>query len=184
MSFRMLAVVGGAALVAILGVAGGASASNSESWSDPAGDSADAPDLSGITISNDDLGKVTFTVTYANRLGGLNDQDQVPDLDRLGHERIDGKHVWTRLRGRPRQERPGRQARNVKLEDGSSIIPLSLPIACAATLNGKAIRATAISMACVWKLPRSAKGKRLVVTITVDNHGSKKTFGPWKFRVR
>ena len=72
----------------------------------------------------------------------------------------------------------------VKLDDGSSVLGISLPLTCSATLNGKRIRATVIPSACVWKLPKSTKGKRLVITITVDYQGSKKTFGPWKFKVR
>jgi hypothetical protein len=46
------------------------------------------------------------------------------------------------------------------------------------------IRSVVTPSQCVWKLPKSAKGKRFVVTITVDYQGSKKTFGPWKFKVR
>jgi hypothetical protein len=72
----------------------------------------------------------------------------------------------------------------VTFDDGSSTIPLSLPVTCRATLNGKPIRARVIPMACVWKLPKSAKGKRFAFTITVTSNGSKGTFGPWRYKVR
>src|SRR6266550_638756 len=70
MSFRMLATAAVAA-GAILGVAGGAAASNSDTWTDP------AADLTGIAAASDDAGKITFTLTYANRPSGLTDDDQV-----------------------------------------------------------------------------------------------------------
>jgi hypothetical protein len=73
---RVLAFAAVAA-AGVLGVAGGVAGSNSTSYTDPAGDSANAPDLTGIAISNDDAGKITFAVSYGNRPGGLNDQDQV-----------------------------------------------------------------------------------------------------------
>jgi hypothetical protein len=70
----------------------------------------------------------------------------------------------------------------VKLDDGTlAVFPT---LTCNGTLNGKPIRGTAKTVQCVWKLPRSAKGKRLVVSVTVSNHGSNGTFGPWKFKVR
>ena len=56
--------------------AGGASAiserapiasANSMSFADPVGDSGAKPDISGGTVSNDDAGKITFTVAFANR---------------------------------------------------------------------------------------------------------------------
>jgi hypothetical protein len=275
MKVRTLALAAVAA-VAILGVAGGAAASNSDSWTDPAGDSANAPDLTGIAISNDDAGKITLTVTYGNRPGGLNDQDQVQiwldsdqnastgdefgsdyvvALDKRGPavkhvtpsgledtpastlsgsadgttvsinrselgntskfsfyvvgvtradnsrddapDALDRVFLYSLTAPRPTQvvvsfnpKTPKAGARFlatvvlVKFEDGSSTVPLSLPITCKGTLNGKPIGATAKPLLCVWKLPKSAKGKRFSFTITVSNHGSKGTFGPWKFKVR
>jgi hypothetical protein len=264
------------AAAVVLGVAGGAAGSNSTSYNDPAGDSANAPDLTGIAISNDDAGKITFAVSYGNRPGGLNDQDQVqiwidsdqngstgdeagsdyvvaldkrgpalkhvtpsgledtPDstlsgsadgttvsIDRselgntskfsfyvLGITRIDNSRddapdaqdrvfVYSLTAPRPTQvlvafnpKAPKAGARFlatvvlVTFDDGSSTIPLSLPVTCRATLNGKPIRARVIPMACVWKLPKSAKGKRFAFTITVTSNGSKGTFGPWRYKVR
>jgi hypothetical protein len=59
-----------AAVVLALIAAGGAvghSAANSMSFTDPIGDSGTKPDISGGTVSNDDAGKLTFTVSFANR---------------------------------------------------------------------------------------------------------------------
>jgi hypothetical protein len=62
-----------AAVVLALVAAGGASAhverssANSMSFTDPVGDSGAKPDISGGTVSNDDAGKLTFTVGFANR---------------------------------------------------------------------------------------------------------------------
>lgn len=68
----MIRVVLGAVVLALV-AAGGASArvehsfANSMSFTDPVGDSGAKPDISGGTVSNDDAGKLTFTVTFANR---------------------------------------------------------------------------------------------------------------------
>jgi hypothetical protein len=62
-----------AAVVLALIAAGGASghvdrsSANSTSFTDPVGDSGAKPDITGVTVSNDDAGKLTFTVTFANR---------------------------------------------------------------------------------------------------------------------
>lgn len=81
------------ALAAVLAAifASTASASNSGSFLDGAGDAATAPDVTGVTISNDDSGMVTIKVTFANRSAwsaddgiavGL-DTDQNPDSGSL-----------------------------------------------------------------------------------------------------
>lgn len=72
----------------------------------------------------------------------------------------------------------------VKYDDGNSSIPVGQTITCKATLNARPIRATAKTLGCSWKLPKSAKGKRFSFRITVSNNGSTGTFGPWKFKVR
>jgi hypothetical protein len=82
-TWRALAVAGVAALV----FAGVALAANSRSFADPGGDASNSPDLTGVSIVNDDAGVVTVKLTVANRttLGpnegvavGL-DTDQNPD---------------------------------------------------------------------------------------------------------
>lgn len=218
MCIRISAAAAIAAL-AVLGVAGSAAASNSAFWTDPVGDSANAPDLTRITLSNDDAGKITFTITYGNRPAGLNQQDQVQiwinaDMNpstgdengsdtRADNSRDDAPDaqdkvfVYSLTAARPTRvlvafnPKPPKAGKRVvatvvlvTLDDGNSTIPISMPITCTATLKGKPIPTTAIPMGCAWKLPKSAKGKPLVVTITVSNNGSKGTFGPWRFKVR
>lgn len=273
MGFRISAAAAIATL-AILGVAGGAAASNSSFWTDPPGDSKSAPDLTVVTAASDDAGKITFTLTYANRPAGLTDDDQVQiwldadDSASTGDSGFDYILVLEKAGAFLKQATPagpvdtlettvsgsadGRTAAVnrsevgntakfdffvrtvaksdlsadeapdasdrvfvfsltaplptkitvvfspktpkagasflatvalVELEDGSRMLALQ-GVSCTSTLNGKPIRATVIPAACVWKLPKSAKGKRLVIRISVSNNGSKKTFGPWKFKVR
>jgi hypothetical protein len=59
----------GALLVGLLVAAstGLASAAGQLEFSDPAGDSASAPDITSVIASNDDSGLITFKVTVANR---------------------------------------------------------------------------------------------------------------------
>jgi hypothetical protein len=79
------ALVVGAVLAAVC--TGVALAANTGAFADPTGDSAAGPDVSGVTVSNDDAGNVTIAVTLANRssfgatdgVGVGIDADQNPD---------------------------------------------------------------------------------------------------------
>jgi hypothetical protein len=62
-TWRALAVVGVAALV----FAGVALAANSKSFGDAGGDASTSPDLTGVSITNDDAGVVTAKLTLGNR---------------------------------------------------------------------------------------------------------------------
>ena len=61
----------GISCLALLAVAlcltGVTAASGSETFTDAAADSAEAPDVTSVTVSNDDQGLITFHVTVANR---------------------------------------------------------------------------------------------------------------------
>jgi hypothetical protein len=59
----------GALLVGLLAVvsAGIASAAGQMDFSDPQGDAGSAPDITAVTVSNDDSGVITFRLTIANR---------------------------------------------------------------------------------------------------------------------
>lgn len=70
----------------------------------------------------------------------------------------------------------------VQMDDGSTAVPEKL--ACNATLNGKSLRGSVKTAACAWRLPKSAKGKRLAFTVTVTQGSATTTFGPWRFKVR
>jgi hypothetical protein len=58
----------GAAAAALIPAGGKAPAANSTSFSDPAGDViGDAPDIGGVTVSNDDAGTITVRIAFPNR---------------------------------------------------------------------------------------------------------------------
>ena len=56
-----------AAVVTALCLTGLSAASGSKSFTDPAGDSGIAPDITNVSVANDDKGLLTFQVTIANR---------------------------------------------------------------------------------------------------------------------
>src|SRR5919201_2378132 len=62
-----LGVVVCVAVVAALCLVGLSAASGSEVFTDPAGDSGIAPDITNVSVANDDKGLLTFHVTIANR---------------------------------------------------------------------------------------------------------------------
>lgn len=65
---RNLASVAGLLAIAVLaGTASGASRANSVTLADAAGDSGNAPDLTSVTVANDDNGKITFSLAIPNR---------------------------------------------------------------------------------------------------------------------
>ena len=63
----LLAAAVGLAAVGLAGTAGGAMGANSAGFSDPVGDSGNAPDIGAVSVSNDDTGKLTLQLTIANR---------------------------------------------------------------------------------------------------------------------
>src|ERR671936_2499286 len=62
-----LGVVVCVTVVAALCLTGLSAAAGSESFTDPTGDSGVAPDITSVTVANDDDGLLTFRVTIANR---------------------------------------------------------------------------------------------------------------------
>jgi hypothetical protein len=64
----------------------------------------------------------------------------------------------------------------LRLDDGSIVKAES--ITCRATLNGKRLAGR-----CSWRIPKNARGKRLVVYLTVTYNGDTATFTPWRFVV-
>jgi hypothetical protein len=61
------AVVTLAAALAAACLAWPAAGANSGGFTDPAGDSGTAPDVTNVSVSNDDTGRITFQITVANR---------------------------------------------------------------------------------------------------------------------
>ncbi len=85
----------------------------------------------------------------------------------------------------PAQPRAGKTFRmtgvRVQLTDGKIVAPAR--VACVATLAGKRLRGTGAG-GCTFKLPKSAKGKRLTVKLTATYNGERAEFEPYVFRVR
>ena len=79
-----------AAIVAALCLAGATAASGTETFDDPVGDApAAAPDITSVTVANDDHGLITFRIAVANRSElGPDDAIAVPfatdDVGRFG----------------------------------------------------------------------------------------------------
>jgi hypothetical protein len=67
----------------------------------------------------------------------------------------------------------------VRLTNGQNVAPSA--ITCTARLAGRALRPVA---RCAWRIPANARGKRLVVTVTVTYQGQRRTAAPRAFRVR
>ncbi len=64
----IIAAVSALAAVPAVSLAGQARAhSNTLTFTDPAGDSGTGPDITGVTVSNDDSGTITFSVSVENR---------------------------------------------------------------------------------------------------------------------
>ncbi len=67
-------------------------------------------------------------------------------------------------------------ATTLRLDDGTTVKADS--VTCVAKLNGKRLAGS-----CSWRIPKNAKGKRLVVTLTAHYKGVSTSFTPWRFKV-
>jgi hypothetical protein len=85
----------------------------------------------------------------------------------------------------PTAPRAGRAFRvtgaSVRLDNGASAVAASFR--CRATLAGKALRGTGVG-GCTFAVPRTAKGKRLVVTVSATYAGRTLSIAPRTFVVR
>ena len=63
----LVLLAAGLVAACLAATAGAVSRSNSATYTDPAGDSGAGPDVTAITVSNDDTGKITFQVAVPNR---------------------------------------------------------------------------------------------------------------------
>ncbi len=70
--FRSSAFIGAAALAGAIALTLTPFAGGASTYTDPAGDSGDGPDLTSIRISNDAAGELTFRLSVGNRPSGLN----------------------------------------------------------------------------------------------------------------
>lgn len=71
----------------------------------------------------------------------------------------------------------------VRLECSDGTSTLARSYRCVATLGGKLLRGTGRG-GCTLRLPKAAKGKRLVVTLFVTYGGTTSRYEPYVFRVR
>ena len=83
---RYLAIGGLAVLMCALAAAGAgampAITSPPQTQSDPAGDSGTAPDIVGVSVTNDDRGQYRFTITFATPYGSASSSEIFLDTDR------------------------------------------------------------------------------------------------------
>lgn len=73
---------------------------------------------------------------------------------------------------------------SVQLHFETAEVAVAATFSCRATLGGKRIRGTGRG-GCTFKLPKTAKGKRFLLTMTAAATGGRaETFSPYAFRVR
>jgi hypothetical protein len=135
-----------------------------------------------VTINRSDLGaiagfgfiaistldSVEAAEDFAPENGGAYDLELTPVLDTLA------------ARFAPAKPKAGKvfklSTTILRLEDGTVVKADS--ITCVAKLDGKRLAGR-----CSWRMPKNAKGKLLVVTLTAHYKGATETFTPWRFRV-
>ena len=137
-----------------------------------------------VRINRSDLGATTGVVFYvvSTLAPDAAARDDAPDIGAWIYD-LDLKPALGTLAARfspakPKAARPFRLASTtLRLEDGTRVKADS--IACVAKLNGRRLAGR-----CSWRIPASARGKRLVVTLAAHYKGAVATFTPWRFRVR
>jgi hypothetical protein len=142
-----------------------------------------ADDRKTITVNRSDLGDTRgFRFAVASGLVTSDSAgDDVPDSGAAVYD-LDLKPVLGTLAARFAPARPAagrvfRLARTtLRLDDRTTVRAES--INCVAKLSGKRLAGR-----CAWRIPKNARGKRLVVTLTARYEGASATFTPWVFRV-
>ena len=136
-----------------------------------------------VTINRSDLGGTTgFLFLAVSTLdSNTNAADVVPDSG--ASYDLDLKPVLDTLTAHfsPAKPKAGKVFRlagtTLRLGDGTTVKADS--ITCVAKLSGKRLAGR-----CSWRIPVSARGKRLAVTLTARYKGASATFTPWRFVVR
>ena len=151
---------------------------------------APAPTLStsnggrSVRINRNDLGGTSVFAFFVTT--GLDSNDNAGDDAPDGN----GAYLYTlqlrpaldslAARFSPAKPRAGKVFRlastSLRLEDGTDVKADSLT--CVARLNGKRLAGR-----CSWRIPKNARGKLLVVTISARYRGASAAFLPWRFRV-
>jgi hypothetical protein len=134
-----------------------------------------------ITVNRSELGNTTGFNFGAETFVGTTATDTAPDTGAWTYD-LALKPVLNTLAARfsPAKPKAGKvfrlAATQLRLVDGSVVKADS--ITCGATLNGKRLAGR-----CAWRIPRTARGKRLVIVLTAHYKGATATFTPWRFRV-
>jgi hypothetical protein len=133
-----------------------------------------------VVINRSDLGETRgFVFAAATALESNADAEDATLL--LGYD-LGLKPVLENLTARfsPAKPKAGRPFRlrtsSLRLDDGS--IVHADAVTCVAKIGGKRLAG-----GCSWRIPKSAKGKRLTITLTARYEGVSATFSPRVFRV-
>ena len=135
-----------------------------------------------LSINRSDLGNTSGLVfaVFASLDSSDTAEDLAPD-NGAGVYTLELKPVLDTLAAKfaPAKPKAGKvfklSGTTLKLEDGSVV---KGTITCVAKLNGKRLAGR-----CSWRIPKNARGKTLVVTLTAHYQGVTTTFTPWRFRV-
>jgi hypothetical protein len=136
-----------------------------------------------IRINRSDVGATTGFVFYVQSrlVSDGTASDDAPDRGAWAYD-LELKPVLATLAARfspakPKAGKPFRlAATTLRVKDGTRVRADS--ITCVATLNGRRLAGR-----CSWRIPASARGKRLVVILTAHYKAAVATFTPWRFRV-
>ena len=136
-----------------------------------------------LTINRSDLAKTTAFIFAVDSglVSNTSVGDSAPDSGGWTFD-LDLKPTLDTLAAHfsPAKPRPGKVFRlagtTLRLDDGTTVKADS--ITCVAKLNGKRLAGR-----CSWRIPASARGRHLTVTLTAHYKGASATFTPWRFKV-
>ena len=133
-----------------------------------------------VVINRDDLGETRrFVFAAATALeSNANAEDAtLPFAYDLGLKPVLESLTAQFLPAKPKAGKPFRlRTSSLRLDDGSTV--RADAVTCVARVGGKRLAG-----GCSWRIPKSAKGKRLAITLTARYEGVSATFSPRVFRV-
>jgi hypothetical protein len=142
------------------------------------------PDGLQFQVNRSELGNTAAFDFGAATVRESNDSaDGFPDNSLATYQLVRPQIRSVAPRYSPANPRAGRRfsvpGATVRLTSGQNVAPSA--ITCTARLAGRALRAVG---RCAWRIPANARGKRLVVRVTVTYQGQRRTAAPRTFRVR
>ena len=141
------------------------------------------------SVSRSELGGTTSFAFYvrARMQEGPGNQFDVSPTDSLFAYALSPPHIDAiRPSFSPAAPRAGAtfKVNSVRIQFETGEVAVASAFTCRATLAGKRVRGTGRG-GCTFKLPKTAKGKRLVLTMTATATGGRpESFRPYAFRVR